>query len=543
MLCMYLPWNNPLVGTAFLLRARRGNLLLNVSLYIILLVMGMAGWQYYVAMNAGNKLQFNPQNQFLLILFGAQCFISGLLMLGQAGGALKNEVMNKTLDFQRIAAIGPWDILLGKLLGTPVMAYLLAIASIPIAVFTLMNGAAGISLIALFLSWIQILTFVFLLGTFAIQNTLQITSAKGTGASAGFGIFMALLGLVVYATFGPSDSLSYLSDPRRNTLGALFTPFTAYAGLSVQNPWMATFSWFGLEIPCLLFSPIAHLVIGAFCLSIMARRLALVDNTPLGKKLGYLFLVLGDLVIAGVLFSCGRTGKLGAAGMSLDMQVGFFLIAHMGLTFVYYVMLTPHAEFMLTWIWRFRTPTSFVRDSLLLDRAPNTMSIGVNVLCAAVGVCLLCLLNPTGSEIPNFLLDTCLTATVTIVFVGLLYQALQLISRKHGNAMYLVIILVFVAVPVMAGMLLNKFQMVEYQMLGKGLLYITPLTQLFRYTANQAGDPFLTDIVPYPMVAIYLVLSLLLWLYTRRVLNARIRRIDLTRSRLLEPKSPAPAAV
>ena len=110
-----LPWTNPLVGTAFMLRSRRGNMLTNVSLYIIVLIMGLVGWQYYLTLNPGYK--YNPNKIFLLILYGAQSFFSGILMLGQAGSSLKNEVMNKTLDFQRIAATGPWDILLGKLLG------------------------------------------------------------------------------------------------------------------------------------------------------------------------------------------------------------------------------------------------------------------------------------------------------------------------------------------------------------------------------------------------------------------------------------------
>ena len=93
-----LPWNNPLVGTAFMLRARRGNMLINITLYIMVLVMGYVGWQYYLSLNP--RIQSNPNNIFLRILFGMQCFLSGIVMLGQAGSSLKNEVMNKTLDFQ-----------------------------------------------------------------------------------------------------------------------------------------------------------------------------------------------------------------------------------------------------------------------------------------------------------------------------------------------------------------------------------------------------------------------------------------------------------
>lgn len=525
-----LPWNNPLVGTAFMLRTRRGNLLINITLYIIVLVMGYVGWQYYLSLNP--RMQSNPNNVFLRILFGVQCFLSGIVMLGQAGSSLKNEVMNKTLDFQRIAATGPWDILMGKLLGMPIMAYLLALAAIPVAVFALANGAAGISLLDLLLIWLQLMTFLFLLGSCAIQNTLQITSSKGTGAAPGFGMFMAGVGLMIYASFAAGDSITYLMDPRRMTLGALFSPLTAYAGIAAENPWAAKFYWFDLQIPCLLLTPVAHIIVAWFFLSIMVRRLENVDSTPLGKGKSHLFLLLADLILVGVLHSCRSTGPvLGAAGMTLQQRVGMFLLFHVAISVIYFVTLTPRADLVMSWIWRFRT-NSYLRDSLLEDRAPNTISVLINLLTVAFGVMLLCLVSTDSFTDPSFLVDVSLTAGVTILAYGLLYQLFQLISRKFSSLLMLVLFFVLGILPIFVGTALRQPRLAEFNEVGKGLLMATPFSQALRWV-NQDLDKVFADVSPYPVIIAYCLLSSIAFIMTWRWLTARINRVEATKTRLL----------
>lgn len=535
-----LPWKNPLVGTAFMLRARRGNLVLNITLYIIFLVMGMAAWQYFVSITP--NLKSNPHKMFLLILFGGQCFLSGLIMLGQAGSAIKNEVMNKTLDFQRIASVSPWDILVGKLLGAPVMAYLLAIAALPIAVFAILNGVPGVDLLTLILSWVQLLTFLFLVGSCVIQNTLQITSTKGTGAAPGFGIFMGITGMLIYSTFAGGDSASYLADPRRMSIGAIFTPLTAFAGFSVENPWAARFSWFSFEIPCLLFTPVAHIVVAWFALSIMARRLGTIDSSPLGKKLGYLFLILVDLLSAGILNSCGTGGKLGAAGMTVQHQLLAFFLIHLAVSIVYYVSLTPRQDWVMSWIWRFRQPGSALRDSLLNDRAPNSMALVVNVLSGLACVGLLLLLGQDTPSQPMLLLDAGLATLATVLLIGALYQTFHIHSRKYGTAYFILVMMFLVAVPAIAGAMMCSTRLTMYVMIGQGLLYLTPITQFMRF-AMENQDLKYFDVVPYPMIAGYIALTVLCLLYTWNWVKRRSVRVEDVKTHLFHLPSAQPQAL
>jgi hypothetical protein len=532
------PWRNPLVGTAFMLRARRGNLVLNITLYIIFLVMGMAAWQYYISLNPDFK--GNPHKMFLLILFGGQCFISGLMMLGSAGSAIKNEVMNKTLDFQRIASVSPWDILVGKLLGPPVLAYLLAISAIPVAVFTLLNGVAGVDLLTLILSWVQMLTFLFLVGSCVIQNTLQITSTKGTGAAPGFGIFMGILGLTVYSTFAHGDSASYLANPARMSIGALLTPLTAFSGISVENPWAAQFSWFNIDVPCLIFTPVAHIVISWFVLSIMARRLGNVESSPFGKKQGYLFIVLVDLLVAGVLNSCGTNGRMGAAGMLLPYQLIVFFLIHLVISVVFFVSLTPRLDWVWSWAWRFRESGRDTYDSLVHDRAPNSMALMVNVLSAALAVSLLMVMAGEPLQKQELLIDAGLATLATVLFVGALYQALHLISRKYGTAYFILILMFVVAAPALAGSLLCASRISTNVFVGQGLLYLTPITQFLRFTVEGQDSKFF-EIVPYPLIAGYFSFTVLLLLFTWNRVNQMSRRVERVKSGLVDAQA-LPAA-
>lgn len=534
-----LPWKNPLVGTAFMLRARRGNLMLNVTLYIIFLVMGMAAWQYFVGITPNFK--GNPHKMFLLILFGGQCFLSGLIMLGQAGSAIKNEVMNKTLDFQRIASVSPWDILVGKLLGAPVMAYLLAIAALPIAVFAILSGVPGVDLFTLILSWVQLLTFLFLIGSCVIQNTLQITSNKGTGAAPGFGIFMGITGMLIYSTFAPGDSVSYLADPRRMSVGAIFTPLTAFAGFSVENPWAARFSWFSLEIPCLLFTPVAHIVVAWFALSIMARRLGTTDSSPLGKRLGYLFLIIVDLLTAGILNSCGTGGKLGAAGMTVQHQLLAFFLIHLAVSVVYYVSLTPRQDWVMSWIWRFRQPGSALRDSLLHDRAPNSMALLVNALSGLACVGLILLLGTDTPANPILVIDAGLATLATVLFIGALYQTLHVHSRKYGTAIFILVMMFLVAVPAIAGAMMCSTRLPFYVMIGQGLLYLTPITQFMRFLIDSQDVKYF-DLEPYLMIAGYIALTVLCLLYTWNWVRRRGVRVESVKTNLFHLPSAEPQA-
>lgn len=532
-----LPWRNPLVVTSFMLRARRGGFFTRTTVYLGLLAMAYLGWLYYDSIYVSQKRLMNPHKVFFLFLYGAQCIFSGIVVLGQVGSALKNEVLNKTLDFQRIAAVSPWDILIGKLFGQATSAFLLAIAALPVAVFCLLNGVPGVGPLELLLMWVQMLTFLFLLGAFAIQNTLQITTPKGSGASAlGVlaGIMVSMLTMITITLSVNAGIATMVHDPRQMTFPALLTPIPAFAGAYLEAPWEVGFSWFSFQFPCLLFTPLAHVALGWLVLNVMSRRLIRLENTPLGKRLGYVFLVVADLLAVGVMASMSVGGPaLGAAGMTLEQQLSLFLIVHTILTIVFLVAVTPRKELIWAWVWRYRGRQPALADAALGDSSPSLVPLLVSLACGAAGAGALLLLGSAAGQgvDPDFLREMSATFIPTILFFGVLYQAYLLTAGKYGGSMFLLTAFVLVAVPTMVGGTLCSTQQVEYMIPGKALLHASPLTPLLKWARGAApgSNDFVSGVTPYWMAAAYLVLAMTILVLQRKRLGAMIVKVGATK--------------
>ncbi len=523
-----LPWKNPLVITSFLLRARRGGFFTTVVLYIMFLVMGYGAWLYYVSLYPQNVK--NPSKVFFLILYIGQCILSGILMLAGGSGAIKNEVMNKTLDFQRIAAVSPWDILIGKLLGVPTLAYLLAITAFPMGVFCIINGVPGVGFLELVLLWVQLLTFLFLLGAFSIQNTLQPGStARATGASHGFGVLMGVLTLAVFQTYIGGDSTSFLKNPLRNALASLLTPLHSIAGIFVDNPWEAKFYWFSIGIPCLILSPIAHLLIAWFCLSIMARRLTTVENTPQGKSLVYLFIIVGDLLLAGVLQSTNRSGPLGAAAIPLRIQVGVFFIIHLILTAILLVAVTPKRELLWSWVWRFRGLKPTWHDALWHDRCLNTLPLIISVFSGALSLTLLIVTSGQAVDWQALILSG--LAVVAMIFCwGVLFQWSVLAAGKYGTSLFMILAVMALFSPVMLGFILWGISNGAHP-LAIPILHLTPVLEIGNWFGDDKSQhPALALVTGWPITVAYFVLGFLMLYLLHARLDKMIERVKQTKA-------------
>jgi hypothetical protein len=534
-----LPWKNPLVVTSFLLRARRGGFFTTTVLYLALLVMGYGAWNYFISTNP-KAVRVNPNMVVFLILYCGQCLLSAIFMLQSASNSIKIEVLNKTLDFQRIAAVSPWDILLGKLLGNPTLAYLLAIAAFPMGFFCMLNGIPGVGVLEVVLLWLQLLTFLFLLGSATIQHSLQATTGRHGGASVSFNIFIGVLGLLIFSSFSAGDARSFLVNPLRVTLPALLSPLTAISGVYVGDPWAAKFYFFSLEIPCLLFTPIAHLAIAWFILNIMARRLQSIDNSPLGKRLTYLFLVVADLLVVGALQSTGRAGPLGAAGLPVQIQVGTFLCLHMILAFIAMGAVTPKREAFFSWIWRFRGNHTALRDAFLHDRTLNTAPIIVAILTGLVGLALL-VITGQGGVTADFLVEAAALTAAVIFFWGLTYQWFVLVSGKYGPSFFFLFLIFTTGIPMIAGMIIAS-DLRGPSTLSTFLLHLTPIAQFpLWYSDGERGNApgWLKVISAWPVTIGYLMLGIWIWVLIQRRLNQLVRRVHQTKEEM-EIHSPIP---
>src|SRR5438874_2081859 len=92
-------WNNPIVVSAFRVKYRRGGVFSITTIYILLLI---AGGGLLARYTDSRTLGPWPRN-YLLAVLSLQFVVSGIVAGSATNGSMRAEVLNRTLDFQRIA--------------------------------------------------------------------------------------------------------------------------------------------------------------------------------------------------------------------------------------------------------------------------------------------------------------------------------------------------------------------------------------------------------------------------------------------------------
>lgn len=497
-----LPWKNPLVATAIQVKNRRGGLFATPVLYVLLLAVGGMGVFYYASWPQ-NRGQVQPAllyfNAVIILQLGVAVFLGGL----RVASAIKAEVVNKTLDFQRLAAVSSWDIMAGKLFGEPALAYLLILASFPAALFCWILGLPGLSLPVLLLLYISLFTTAIMFGASSLQNTLVIPAGKASGgAVAGFGV---LIGLGCMASFqlAAAGGANFYRLPWSNSLAGLFTPIPTLFALAHGDPWAAGLHLFGIEIPFLFVTPAAQLAAAALCLHIMARRLENLANPTLDKLSAYAFLLVVDFVTIGVLDSCA-TVKLGP-------RLALFAAIHVGASLVVIGCVTPGQETLLSWLWRFRGRRPRWLDEWLGDRTLNSLAVATCMLLLAAGALALAGLardsalwtdeylaqgKAEARAAADVLPRALLVGSAVIFAAGALYQWFQLAAGKYGTGIFFIALLLLAATPAALGIYEAALQKQDPP--DSIWFAFTPAAHLIAW----AGAPLALP-SPWPVVGLY----------------------------------------
>jgi len=509
-------WNNPLVVSSMRVRYRRGGLFNLTTIYLLILVAGGAVLAYYNHVFGGPW----PRN-YLLAMLGLQFFVFGLLAGGATAASMRAEVADRTLDFQRIAALSPQQILLGKLLGEPAIAYLLPVSSIPLAVYCWLLGVPGLSLAALVLLYLLLLTNTILIGSLGLLQQVEPPASKASAAASGGNWGWAWLALAVLLV---ASGQSSLASPRSAAIVGLLTPAPALFGLYSGAPWRYALSFYGLQIPFLLVTPVAQLALAFLCFRLMSRRLLNPLNTSLGKPTAYLTLLLIDLLAAGALT------EPTPLGLPIVQRCVAFSLVHLTVCYLLLGSVTPMRDTLLSWIWRYRGRSSRVWDLGVGDRSENGLALVTFCAIGILGLLLLVVWPAAGQEgvaavqaVRTGIGSILLVTTLLVLSLGTLYQWCVFVAGRTGRAAFTTIVALMV---------------VPYHLLGvyyhsQFLLSLTP-SALFGAWMFESPSPSLL-----PLVIEYGALLVLSWFSLRRLMGRAQKAID----RKLEGigAKPAPA--
>jgi hypothetical protein len=145
----------------------------------------------------GNRPAWYLLAQWLIGLQGGLLTFWSLFSCAQA---VSGERDQKTWDFQRTTSLAPGELLIGKLLGEPILGYFAALCALPVTLYAgWAGGLSGRSLLAAFVSILVTALFLGLGGLWI--STLLETRSRGVGLIGALAFLV-----IVVATFGLTDS-------------------------------------------------------------------------------------------------------------------------------------------------------------------------------------------------------------------------------------------------------------------------------------------------------------------------------------------------
>ncbi len=502
-------WNNPIVVSAFRVRYRRGGLIGLAVAHVMLLGIAWAILQYY-----SPNIQGPWPRYYFIGLVGIQLLLSGLIAGNATASSIKAEVANRTLDFQRIAALSPQQILLGKLLGEPALAYLLIVASLPLAMLPVMLGA--VSLDELLIAYVTLITTTLFCGALGLLNRLDLPAGKASGAGGGSGAGM-VVGYLALSAILLMNSRDMMRAPWSAALAGLISPTALLFGMYLRglyvdaDIWLFGFPFYGGELPLVLVTPVMQLLAGYFCFHIMVRRLINPLNPPTSKQLAYVLLVVIDVLAAGILFD-PLPGRVGGAMLRPPQRLAGFCLAHLLASTWMMTLVTPWKETLQSWVWRYRGRLPWMKDLWLGQRSENTLALVTFCVIGVLSLFLLVVLPGRGGGVDwSEIGPPLLTMLVLILAFGVSYQwALFVGGRGVGGALFVPLGMLVVAPHIL------------------GAYYQIPLLLSLSISA-QFGSWFGGFRVPpllgvWPLLGLYGLILVVMWLSLRRAL-ARLERV------------------
>jgi hypothetical protein len=482
-------WNNPIVVSAFRVKYRRGGVFNVTTIYLLVLIAGGALLARY-----GDPVRMGPwPRAYLLTILGLQFVVSAVVAGNATTTSLRAEVVSRTLDFQRIAALTPRQILLGKLLGEPALAYLLAIATVPLTAFCWTLGVAGVSLDVLVLMYVNLASTTFLFGTLGLLQRLETGSnqnSRGIGVAFGSAI---ILGLVfVPPAFGIARQI--LAYPWSTAAVGLFTPVPAFYGIYIGDPWVSNLSFFGLQIPMLLVTPVSQLALGFLCLHTTSRWLVNPLNPSLSKRLAYVTLLAVDIMTAAVLL------EPTPFGLAIAPRVTAFCLVHLLAGLLLMNSVTPWRESLESWVWRFRDRKPRLWDWWLGERSENGLVLVTFCVLGILGLVLLVLV-PAGMQegFPELrrsrplIITVAISSTLLMLTLGTLHQWFVFVAGRAGKAG----LVTFLAIIVLPLHLFGEYYHNEY------VLALSPSAHFAYWFSGR--------ILPHPEYMLAVYGGLLLW--------------------------------
>jgi hypothetical protein len=309
---------------------------------------------------------------------------------------LATEERQDTLNFIRLTPQSPQTILLGKILGVPILVYLGVALAIPLHLWS--GLSASIPLWKIFCFWAIVVATCLLYFSAALLFGLTANflggfqSWLGSGTVLGFLILTQQIkftnesseyGIVALGLLNPFYLIPHLSE----------SSFPSFLGYSFATISLGNFHWFGIPLGASFvtlvgFCLVNYLIITKLIWQGLERCYLDPSVTILSKKHSYLLATYFQLVTLGcatwqkLLFENNRDRYLLSLNLGTLMFFDFFL-------FMYLIAaISPHRPMLYDWARyqhiynrkRLGEKSNLFKDMMWGEKSPALLAMAVNVI-------------------------------------------------------------------------------------------------------------------------------------------------------------------
>lgn len=363
--------------------------------------------------------------------------IFGLLVAGAylLINDLAQEERRGTLNFIRLSPQSAQSILLGKILGVPILLYLIAISAVPLHLWS--GLAAGIPLGRIF-------SFDGVLGLSCLFcYSLSLLFGLVSSALGGFQAWLGsgtVLGFLWIAAIKPviNNSLDWIN---------VFSPvlilqyLIAATGIESTNPFnypnIEQLHWFFLPVGLGLLGVGSALILNYslwtyWCWQALNRRFHNPSKAIFSKRQSYLIVAGVEVTIIGFAFSDNQSRLL-------EDSFGILLLYNFLLFLALVVALTPQKQALQDWA-RYRKQrqrksllsSSLVRDLIWGEKSPVIVTIALNLAIASTMLVPWIFTQLEGRDWLPALTNLAISASLILVYAAIAQLVVFMRTQKQG---------------------------------------------------------------------------------------------------------------
>ena len=337
---------------------------------------------------------------------------------------LAREAKRGTLNFIRLSPRPAREILLGKLLGAPLLPVLLVLLAVPLHVY------ANLATDRVSPLWLVSYYALLIVGAGLVFSLALLFGLVGSGSPMAKQQTLAAVAFAGLALVILTPLFMWLnSDVTWNGFGQRSPFFSPYGLASAE--YENQIYWLGLPISTnalvgSLFA-IGNLLIGIFLTwQVLLRKFRIPSATLLSKRVSYILVAYINVVIWGFL----QTTNTGTVDDRLSGMVLWYIM-NAGLFLTLIFALAPSRQMLLDWL-RYRR-TSLV-DWIWNDSSPSILAVAINFVIAIALIVPWVLLSDFGQPLPigRLLLATLSVATLSLIYATLVQLIYSMRLRMAG---------------------------------------------------------------------------------------------------------------